>query len=231
MLHLPAWLLAIARALVIVAIPIVLVATPLYLFVSPAFVRLEYARPGFPPSSRFQDAERLRLSDVLVNYLRNRATAEDMATMRTDGGAIAMRDEEVQHIVDVRRVTDGFFVAHQVALAAGLLAALALWFWGGRELLPGALRRGVWLTGGLMAMVVLFSLIDFDLFFTRFHQMFFSAGSWLFYEDDTLIQLYPLPFWSFSVLAYGLAVLSLAGLLLGAAALIARGVHAAGAGA
>ena len=33
------------------------------------------------------------------------------------------------------------------------------------------------------------------MFFTRFHQVFFSEGSWLFFEDDTLIQLYPLPLW------------------------------------
>ncbi|MFH1086805.1 MAG: DUF1461 domain-containing protein [Chloroflexota bacterium] len=227
MLNLPTWVVSAARVLVIVAVPILLVATPLYIFVNPGFVHHEYGRAGFPPSIRFGDAERRRISNVIVNYLRDRATVSDMAAARSASGEIALRDEEVQHLVDVRGVTDGFFIAHQVALVLGLAAALALWFSTGRARLPGALRRGVWLAGGLIVFVLLFSLVDFDLFFTRFHQVFFSAGSWLFYEDDTLIQLYPLPLWIDAVLKVGATVLALAAAVLGLATILARGAGGA----
>ena len=41
-----------------------------------------------------------------------------------------------------------------------------------------------WVTAALMALVILSSLIDFSVFFTRFHQLFFTEGSWIFYEDE-----------------------------------------------
>jgi integral membrane protein (TIGR01906 family) len=191
----PAWLTAVAHIALILAIPILLVATPLYVYISPGFVRHEYRLSHIPPSERFGPQERLRLSDPILHYLRGRISADRMAATRTDEGQIALLPEEVQHLVDVKRVTDGFFVAHQIALTVGVLALAALWLSPRRALIPAALRQGVWLTGGLILFILAFALIDFDLFFTRFHQIFFTAGSWVFYADDTLIQLYPLPFW------------------------------------
>ena len=43
--------------------------------------------------------------------------------------------------------------------------------------------------------IILLAAINFDQFFDRFHRIFFESGSWLFYETDTLIQLYPLRYW------------------------------------
>jgi integral membrane protein (TIGR01906 family) len=70
-----------------------------------------------------------------------------------------------------------------------------LWRSSQRCLLPAHLRQGVWLTAALIGLVAVSSLIDFGLFFTRFHQVFFPPGTWTFDPMDTLIQLYPLPFW------------------------------------
>ncbi|MBC7236314.1 MAG: TIGR01906 family membrane protein [Chloroflexi bacterium] len=209
----PSWLVAIARLVVTLAVPILLVVSPLYLFISPAYVRFQYRREGFPPSSRFTPQERQRLSDVLVNYLRGRATYEEMAGARTDTGEVALRAKEVQHMVDVKRVTDTFFVAHVVAVAMLFIGGGILWRSSSLAGLAFALRWGVWVTGGLIALVLLSSIADFSSFFTRFHQLFFSAGSWLFYEEDTLIQLYPLVFWGDTVLLLGITILLETGIL------------------
>ncbi|MHB0858668.1 MAG: lipoprotein intramolecular transacylase Lit [Anaerolineae bacterium] len=215
------WIAA-ARVVLITALPIVLLLSPLYLFVTPAFVHHEYALSSFPPSARFTTAERIRLSDTILNYLRNHASLEEMATMRTDSGEIALREDEVQHLVDVRVVMDAFFVAHGIALVLALMALVVLWRPSGRDLLPMALRQGVWLAGGLIVFIVLASIIDFDVFFSRFHQLFFTAESWIFYESDTLIQLYPLPLWIDAVWKIGGVVLLELGLVLGAARLLER---------
>jgi len=37
--------------------------------------------------------------------------------------------------------------------------------------------------------------VSFSSFFTTFHRIFFTGDSWLFSYSDTLIQLFPLPFW------------------------------------
>lgn len=212
-MNIPNWLASITHIVLLIVIPVILVVSPLYLFVTPGFVRHEYARRNFPPADRFDDEERLRISDTILHYLRGRESLEGMASVRTRGGEIALREEEVQHLVDVRVVVHAFFVAHGIAVISGLVCLSLLWSSARRSLLPQYLRQGLWVAAGLMAFVILTSFIDFDLFFTRFHQVFFTADSWLFYEDDTLIQLYPLPFWGDTVLKIALTILLEAGIL------------------
>ena len=46
-----------------------------------------------------------------------------------------------------------------------------------------------------VAVVGIIAAANFNLFFTLFHRAFFEGESWLFSRTDSLIQLYPLPFW------------------------------------
>ncbi|MBM3189766.1 MAG: TIGR01906 family membrane protein [Chloroflexi bacterium] len=218
----PPWLASIAHVILVFAIPVIMVVTPLLVYVSPTWVRYQYGRTGFPPSSRFTLAERLRISDVILHYLHGRATLEQMAAAKTDGGEIALNEDEVQHLVDVKGVTDGFFRAYAVALVLALLCIAALWRSSQRERLPAALRQGVWIICGLMLLILASSLIDFDVFFTRFHQLFFQPGTWVFYVEDTLIQLYPLPFWIDTVWKLAITIMVEGLLVYGAAAGLSR---------
>jgi len=202
------WVARIASIVIALALPVILIATPLYLFISPGFVRYEYARPSFPPSIRFSDAERLRISDTMIGYLRGWNSAQEMATVATDSGEQAMRADESQHIIDVKVVTDGFFVAHAIALVASVLAAIALVARRETSLIASGLAYGFWITCGLIVFVLLAAIIDFNTFFMQFHRIFFTEGSWLFYEEDTLIQLYPLPFWSDTVIKLGIVIVA-----------------------
>jgi len=221
-MNIPRWLAGLAKALWVISIPVILIASPLYVFVTPGFIRHEYAQRSFPPSERFNDAERLRLSDTILYYLRGRASREKMASMRTDGGEIALRDEETQHLVDVKVVMDGFFIAHGLALGLALICLVLLWFSDRRPLIPALLRRGVWTTTGIIALIVAASFINFDLFFTRFHEIFFKADSWIFYQEDTLIQLYPLPLWQDVVWKIGVMVLLELGIVYGLSFVLAH---------
>lgn len=212
MMRIPNWLAGVTRIVLLITIPAVLLISPLYVFASTSFVRHEYAQKGFPPSIRFNASERLRLSETIFRFVRGHVSREDLAAMRTDGGEIALRSEEVQHLSDVKVVTDAFFLAHLVSVVLMLLGALLIWYSARQELLGYALRQGVWITCGLIGFVVIASFINFDLFFTRFHQLFFTTGSWLFYEEDTLIQLYPLPYWVGAVWKFGVVVFAELGL-------------------
>jgi integral membrane protein (TIGR01906 family) len=223
----PNGLATLAHIVLFVAIPILLLVSPLYLIASPAYMRHEYGLRNFPSSIRFGGAERLRLSETIVKYVMGRATEEQMATLRTDGGQAALRDEEVQHLIDVRVVIDGFRLAHAILLLLAVLSVVLVWYSGRRAMLPHYLRQGVWVAAGLIVFIVLASVLNFDVFFTRFHQIFFAEGSWLFYEDDTLIQLYPLPLWMDAVWKIGVLVALEMGLLYALAAWCQRAVGAA----
>ena len=221
-MNLPTWIASVARLVIAFAMPILLVVSPLYIYVTQGFVRHQYTSQSIPASARFGTEERLRISDLILDYLQGRATVADMAAEKTDAGPVALLEREVQHLVDVRAVMDGFFATHRVGLILSMLCIALVWFSDARQTLPSALRRGVWASGVAILLVLLAALVDFDLFFTRFHQVFFSAGSWLFSMEDTLIQLYPLPFWISAVWKVGLTILGEAGLVLGIASAIER---------
>jgi integral membrane protein (TIGR01906 family) len=68
-----------------------------------------------------------------------------------------------------------------------------------------ALLRGSWVTIGLLLAVGVYMTLSWQSFFTRFHQIFFDSGTWLFDYSDTLIRLFPIRFW----IAVALAIVAL----------------------
>jgi len=202
----PRWLAALLQGTIVVAVPVVLFFTPLYAFVTPAFVRHEYAQPHVPAAERFAPQERLRLSDAAVGYLRGTVSREALASLRTAEGETAFLAREVEHLVDVKRVIDAMLLVHGVAAVLGLLSVLALWRIGALPRVSAGLTTGVFLAGGVIVLVVVSALLDFGAFFTAFHQVFFTAGTWIFDYRDTLIQLYPIEFWMDAVWKMGAAI-------------------------
>lgn len=201
------WPKALAALFLGVSLPVLLVVSPLYYFIRPTYVEMQYRRAGFPPSWRFSPEERARLSRPILLYLRGRITAEEMASSRTDAGEVALQPDEVQHLVDVRGVVDWFFLAHKAAIFLALASGVFLWFRKERRAFLRAARYGA---GALLVLIVLILLsawVNFDAFFTRFHQIFFKEGTWIFAEESTLIQLYPLPFWVDTVTRLVLTIL------------------------
>ncbi|MFP3896376.1 MAG: TIGR01906 family membrane protein [Anaerolineales bacterium] len=209
----PGWLVAIVQLLLTVSVPIILIVSPLYLFFTPAMVRHEYSREDFSAAVRFDQQERLRLSDDIMGYLRGKGSVDSLRSMHTDEGERALRESEVQHLVDVKGVLGGLYLAHSIAVIVGLAAGIALFWLTDRAHVVKGLQTGAWITVGCMAFVLVSSFVDFGVFFTRFHQVFFEPDTWVFYSEDTLIQLYPLAFWIDVVWKLGLFILVEAGIL------------------
>lgn len=214
-MHLPKWLLSFIQAVLILVVPVVLFFTPLYVLVTPGFVHQEYALPSFPPADIYTAAERVRLSDPILLYLRGRVTREELAAVRTEAGNIALRDDEVRHLVDVKTVMDSMFLAHRIALALALVCGGLLWLAGRHKAIRLGLRQGIAIAGVLIGLILASSFINFDVFFTRFHEVLFSGGNWTFYAEDTLIQLYPEPLWIHAAWKYGALVLAGVALIYG----------------
>jgi len=57
------------------------------------------------------------------------------------------------------------------------------------------LTEGSLLTIFIFFLIFFIVIFAFDSFFQYFHQLFFAENSWLFYENDTLIRLYPEKLW------------------------------------
>ncbi len=132
----------------------------------------------------------------------------------------------VSHLADV----------HDLLAAAWLLTFLLgaiLFVWAGvavvrrrpADMAP-ALRIGAVLTVALPLVTGVFAVADFDRFFTAFHGLFFSAGTWTFPYDSLLIQLFPEPFWASAAAAWAGLVVGMAALYGLASMFLARNQHA-----
>jgi integral membrane protein (TIGR01906 family) len=188
-------ILMIARLLIVLSVPAFLLLTNLYVFMSPRFLRYEYGKADFPPSPGFTDEERLVVADTAIAYLRTDAGIEVLRDL-TEGGGTLFNERELTHMVDVKAVTWGAFLAHGLL---GLLIAFAL-----AVLLVMrdtqahtsiSLLQGSLLTIALLLALVALVYLSFDWFFTQFHLTFFEGDSWIFDTSDALIRLFPLRFW------------------------------------
>ena len=184
-----------AIAAIVVTIPVVLMLSNLYFLATPAFLRLEYGKAGFPEAPGFSGEERLQRAAATLLYLRSSQGVGALQQL-TQNDEPLYNVREIIHLADVKWVMYWVFFVHAVALAILLLAFIYVLF---RADLCAYLPVAVF--WGCLALVVpllglgALAFINFDLFFITFHQLFFSGDTWLFSGSDSLIRLFPLPFW------------------------------------
>lgn len=196
------------QVIVALIFPVLTLIAAIRLIATPAFLALSYGRPGFPSDLfGFTDAQRLTYGSYGLDYLNNFAGPEYLSELKLSTGSAMFTEGEVQHMVDVKHLI-GFSYVLGLILAVILIAGV--WYLAKRY--AGGVRRalfsGAILTLVIIAVLSVAALMGWEAFFTQFHALFFSEGSWTFSVKDTLIRLYPEQFWVDS--AIGIAVLVLA---------------------
>lgn len=241
----PDWLILICRIIILVGIPVALTLTNVRLLMTHTFPEVIYNLPGFPDDFYgFTKAQRLFWSKRSLDYIlgdpragrieawkfpedgispegTTAPTAETCADYGDQYGprdcTYFYNDREVKHMVDVRNVTGGALAVWAMLGSMTLAAMGALYYF--REMAP---LRGALLWGALAAFFILIGLVvfmavGFDAFFVYFHRVFFEGETWIFLWSDSLIRLFPLPFWFHAFMFVGLATLAEAGLVAGLA--------------
>src|SRR5262245_14921786 len=192
------WLVALATALA-------LLGASILPFLSPAYVRFEQDRTGTGSITGYTKAQ----LDEVTGWLLGDLVLWQGGFDRTLDGAPVLKQPEIDHMLDVRRVFAGFFLLIAAAVvvlavafrrARGTQARVATW----RAVSNGA-RGLVVVVLGAGALV----LLAFDAAFEVFHQLFFTRGSYTFDpRTDKLVQLFPYDFWSETALAVGVVALA-----------------------
>jgi integral membrane protein (TIGR01906 family) len=224
----PAWLVLTCRIVLIFLIPFVLVLTNVRLLLTPLFPAIEYRLPGFPEDRYgFTRADRLKWSEVAINYLLNAQGIEYLGDLRFPNGQTAppescqyyldgdcnrlYNDRELRHMVDVKLVTRWALNVWVVSSILVLLAIGLLYHFRETASLRAGLIGGATVTLVVLLSLVAYLLINFNTFFTQFHMMFFEGETWIFLFSDTLIRLFPLRFWQDAfIFAGGAAILEAA---------------------
>jgi integral membrane protein (TIGR01906 family) len=210
------------RLLIVVAVPIILTMAMVRGLTQSWFATVEYARSGFPDDPfGLPHEERLRLARATIGYLNRWGYPPILEELRLGDDQPAYNERELGHMQDVKGVFDGLTLAACGALLIAVAAAMLL-----RRYDPCApwasLAQGGGLTLAALLGLALWMLLGFEQFFTAFHGIFFKPGTWVFYYSDTLIRLFPLPFWEAAGLLVAGGVSLLALLVVGAGTWLGR---------
>ena len=116
-------LLRICAIVMIVVTPWFLALTTMFPLISSPFLRVQYARPDIPPSSRFSPEERQSFAEASAHYLVSREGIEYLANLSDDDGLPLFNERELTHMVDVKVLLGQ---AARLDIVLGLLAAGSL---------------------------------------------------------------------------------------------------------
>lgn len=197
------WLVGAALALFLLGASVV----PLTI---PAFTRIVAARTSLGQEAGLSQERMLQIAEAVRHFVVD----TDAPPLPTTVDGRAGFDEAAQsHLLDVRRVLM-FSRFASGALAIVLMLGLAYEVARKRtNRIADVLAAGAVCSVALVAACAVAAFSDFESFFTAFHGLFFSAGTWTFPYDSLLIQAFPEPFWTTAGAVWGGLVLAEAGLL------------------
>ncbi len=212
-----------AGILIVLCVPILLILGSVRLVMTPLFLQTEYTRPGFPQDVYgFTTQDRLNYGPAAIEYMLTDADITLLRDLDFGRTGAFYTERELEHMVDVKKVTQAAFSVLTVALAI-FAAALVILRRDGKAL-RGALMQGAIFTLAAIVAVVFAAVVAWDFFFTLFHQVFFSEGTWIFLYSDTLIRLYPEQFWFDAALTIGVLTVGGALVLFAGMVWLGRGV-------
>jgi integral membrane protein (TIGR01906 family) len=209
------WFVKLSTRLITVIIPPLLMVSSILALLNHVFLDLEYRRPGFPADTMgFTLADRLKYARASVAYLVNSQGIESLQELEFSDGTALYNERELSHMVDVKAVVQGSLRWYLVGVILFvILTALAIQT-GNRRVFWESLSWGGFLTVAIVLFFLVYLALNFDSLFSQFHKLFFESGSWVFYYSDSLIRLFPLPFWQDCFIVVGSLSL-LGGTLLG----------------
>jgi len=187
------------KVLLISIIPFILIllSVRIVLSAAPFLVSLEYQRESFPEDSYgFSTEDRIYWSMVDIEYLLDSSLTIDYFDGYTlETGEPMHNSRELSHMEDVKRLSEGFWMAGRILMIMFIILAALLWNLESPSEVGKVFRKGGRATLIFMAVVFLAVVAGFDQFFVGFHRIFFEGDTWLFKYSDTFIRLYPEMFW------------------------------------
>lgn len=167
-------------------------------------------------SAAFSDAEQaglprarmMQLAEGVRAYVTGALPAEKTLPANVDGRP-GFDAAAVSHLTDVRSVLRGEGIA--TGLLAGVVTVWMAILLARRHLdgIASALRLAARIDIALVAILSAWAVVNFEGFFSAFHGLFFSAGTWTFPYDSLLIELFPEGFWIAGGIGWGVLVIGL----------------------
>lgn len=203
------WLRGLLSLAFVLLLPLLIIGTSLRGLVSDRELILQGFRDNqVAVTTGLDDAQLQRIADAFVAYFQAPPGQIQMQVTAFGQSRPLFNDKEVQHMEDVQALIQ-FFLRLQLVAAAVVILRLGVAFAVDRSTISVG-REMLWsaaLMVGIVVLVGVLSLLDFDGLWTRFHQVAFRNDMWLLDpRTDYLIMLFPEPFWFTGTMRMALTV-------------------------
>ncbi len=175
---------------------LVIILSGIRLCLTSTFIDLQYNVFGVPEDVYgFTLEERTEYAYQSIDYLLGKATDQDYKSLTFANGDALFNQREFSHMQDVRDLTVLAMRVWYISLALLLIGILTGQHKGWqREIMQAGKTAGIVIIFFILSVLISVTL-NFDQLFTTFHHLFFEGDTWLFYSSDSLIRLFPMPFW------------------------------------
>jgi integral membrane protein (TIGR01906 family) len=208
-------LVRIGLGLIAFIVPFFLIMSSVKILIQPWYPPFEYSTPDFPPDQYgFTRAERLKWAGLSIDYLNNDAGLSFLADLRLMDGNPLYNERELSHMLDVKNLVQQMYVAWNILALIFVGVFFAAWRGKWFPALAGALANGGKFTITLILCILAMVAVSFDWLFTMFHRLFFTGSTWIFLYSDSLIRLFPIPFWRDAFILMGVFTIGVAVLLI-----------------
>ena len=194
------------KAFIAVTVPCFILVMSVLLIFQTWFLGYEYAKRDFPPDTYgFSQEDRLQYGTMSLFYVTAINPGFDIGQIVDPDNTPLYNQREVDHMRDVRNV----FQIVRTVWGGLIFVYLVIMAFSWRRLrLLHAFMQGLSI-GSMLSLIIMMliigaSLLVFDQIFDLFHRLLFSADSWLFYENEALIRLFPLKLWTDGFVAVGI---------------------------
>lgn len=197
-----------------ILVPFLIVMTAIRLLISPMFPRFEYNLPNFPEDRfGFSQQERLYFAENSIDYLINQEDISFLEELKMADGSQLYNSRELSHMVDVKNLVQAALTVTRIIIVIALMIITALAITKNQQLIRSLLFLSGISTLGIILLILAMVAINFYELFNYFHYLFFTGDTWLFYENDSLIRLFPLKFWQDAFIFVGLFSFSIGSIL------------------
>lgn len=179
-------------AVLFISIPVLIISGTVNIYAHcPGLYRYGFNKYEISAATGISDMQLENVAQNMVDYFSGKLASPQMAVEAWGQPRMLYNQKELTHLEDVRYIVSVFMILQTAALLAFLASGAAVFaMLGIRRLLRGILAGAI-ATVALMALLVGWSLIDFNSLFYLFHIVSFSNELWLLDPSkDYLIRMF-----------------------------------------
>lgn len=194
------------RWLFIVCLLLFISSTVIRIFASEPFVQnklMSYA--NVVDSTTFTSEELLLISHSMSEYLTDDSDLLDIRITLDQRNVPLFSSKEILHMRDVKQILLKVYLLQEFTILFISVYIISIFLWA-KERRLGDFFTDLFLAGSIGNLLLIFLGIlltfSFDRYFVYFHELAFSNDFWLLDpRKDALVQIYPLEFWNYIVIA------------------------------